>query len=57
LRCVPERYIDWEDVDPLDSTTEHPGRVSRTRLAELHPSTADITDQLTPRDRLASARR
>ncbi len=51
---VPERYIDWEDVDPLDSTIASIRlRVPHARLAELHPADlADIIDQLTPRDRL-----
>ena len=53
-RGVPERYIDWEDVDPLDSTIASVRlRVPHARLAELHPADlADIIDQLTPRDRL-----
>ena len=53
-RGVPERYIDWEDVDPLDSTIASIRlRVPHARLAELHPADlADIIDQLTPRDRL-----
>ena len=52
--AVPERYIDWEDVDPLDSTIASIRlRVPHARLAELHPADlADIIDQLTPRDRL-----
>jgi CBS domain-containing protein len=53
-RGVPERYIDWEDVDPLDSTIASVRlRVPHAGLAELHPADlADIIDQLTPRDRL-----
>ncbi len=36
---VPERYIDWEDVDPLESIDRRQSAsASRTRsLAELHP--------------------
>jgi CBS domain-containing protein len=51
---LAERYIDWEDVDPLDSTIASVRlRVPHARLAELHPADlADIIDQLTPRDRL-----
>ena len=50
---VPERYIDWEDVDPLESTIASVRlRVPHARLAELHPADlAAIIDQLTPRDR------
>jgi CBS domain-containing protein len=53
-RNLPERYIDWADVDPLDSTIASVRlRVPHARLAELHPADlADIIDQLTPRDRL-----
>jgi magnesium transporter len=51
---VPERYIDWEDVDPLESTIASVRlRVPHGKLAELHPADlAAIIDQLTPRDRL-----
>jgi magnesium transporter len=50
---VPERYIDWEDVDPLESTIAGVRlRVPHAKLAQLHPSDlASIIDQLTPRDR------
>jgi magnesium transporter len=50
---VPERYIDWEDVDPLESTIAGVKlRVPHAKLAQLHPSDlASIIDQLTPRDR------
>ncbi len=50
---VPERYIDWEDVDPLESTIAGVRlRVPHAKLAQLHPSDlAAIIDQLTPRDR------
>ena len=52
-RGVPERYIDWEDVDPLDSTIASVRlRVPHSKLAQLHPADlASIIDQLTPRDR------
>ncbi len=51
---VPERYIDWEDVDPLESTIASIRlRVPHAKLAELHPADlASIIDQLAPRDRL-----
>jgi CBS domain-containing protein/sporulation protein YlmC with PRC-barrel domain len=50
---VPERYIDWEDVDPLESTIAGVRlRVPHAKLAQLHPSDlAAIIDQLAPRDR------
>ncbi len=50
---VPERYIDWEDVDPLESTIASVRlRVPHAKLGQLHPSDlASIIDQLTPRDR------
>ena len=52
--AVPERYIDWEDVDPLDSTIASVRlRVPHAKLAELHPADlASIIEELTPRDRL-----
>jgi len=48
-----ERYIDWEDVDPLESSIAAVRlRVPHAGLAALHPSDlATIIDQLTPRDR------
>ena len=48
-----ERYIDWEDVDPVESTIASVRlRVPHARLAELHPADlASIIDQLTPKDR------
>ncbi|HEX5825929.1 MAG TPA: CBS domain-containing protein [Candidatus Limnocylindrales bacterium] len=51
---VPERYIDWEDVDPLESTIASVRlRVPHAKLAELHPADlASIIEELTPRDRL-----
>jgi len=50
---VPERYIDWEDVDPLESTIAGIRlRVPHAKLSQLHPSDlASIIDQLAPRDR------
>ncbi|HLX34343.1 MAG TPA: CBS domain-containing protein [Candidatus Limnocylindrales bacterium] len=50
---VSERYIDWEDVDPVESSIASVKlRVPHQGLAELHPSDlASIIDQLTPRDR------
>ncbi len=50
---VPERYIDWEDVDPLDSTIASIRlRVPHSKLAQLHPADlASIVEQLAPRDR------
>ena len=52
-RGVPERYIDWEDVDPLDSTIASVRlRVPHSKLAQLHPADlASIVEQLAPRDR------
>ncbi len=51
---VPERYIDWEDVDPLESTIAGVRlRVPHAKLAQLHPSDlADIIEDLAPRDRV-----
>jgi CBS domain-containing protein len=50
---IPARYIDWEDVDPLESTIAGVRlRVPHAKLAQLHPSDlADILEDLTPRDR------
>jgi magnesium transporter len=50
---VPERYIDWEDVDPVESSISSVKlRVPHAGLAELHPADlASILDQLAPRDR------
>ncbi len=52
-RPVPERYIDWEDVDPVEtSIASIKLRVPHAGLAELHPADlATIIDQLAPRDR------
>jgi len=50
---VAERYIDWEDVDPVEtSIASLKLRVPHAGLAELHPADlADIIDQLAPKDR------
>jgi magnesium transporter len=50
---VQEKYIDWEDVDPVESTIAGVRlKVPHRGLAELHPADlADILEQLTPRDR------
>ncbi|MEI7745054.1 MAG: CBS domain-containing protein [Chloroflexota bacterium] len=50
---LPERYIDWEDVDPLDTTIASVRlRVPHKKLAQLHPADlADILEDLAPRDR------
>jgi len=50
---VPERYIDWEDVDPVESSIASIKlRVPHAGLAELHPADlASIIDQLAPKDR------
>ena len=52
-RPIPERYIDWEDVDPVEtSIASIKLRVPHGGLAELHPADlATIIDQLAPRDR------
>jgi Mg/Co/Ni transporter MgtE len=52
-RQLPERYIDWEDVDPVESSIASVKlRVPHKALAELHPADlARILDQLAPRDR------
>ena len=52
-RPIPERYIDWEDVDPVEtSVASIKLRVPHGGLAELHPADlATIIDQLAPRDR------
>jgi magnesium transporter len=53
-RGVPERYIDWEDVDPLERTIASVKlRVPHKGLAELHPADlATIIDQLGRDDRV-----
>jgi Mg2+ transporter MgtE len=52
-RNVPERYIDWEDVDPVERTIASVKlRVPHKGLAELHPADlATIIDQLSRSDR------
>jgi magnesium transporter len=52
-RSLPERYIDWEDVDPLESSIASIRlRVPHEGLHELHPvDLASIIDELAPRDR------
>jgi len=51
---VPERYIDWEDVDPVERTIASVKlRVPHKGLAELHPADlATIIDQLSRSDRV-----
>jgi Mg/Co/Ni transporter MgtE len=50
---ISEKYIDWEDVDPVESSIASVKlRVPHAGLAELHPADlASIIDQLAPRDR------
>jgi magnesium transporter len=50
---MPERYINWEDVDPVEtSVASIKLRVPHAGLAELHPADlATIIDQLGRRDR------
>src|SRR5207253_6156024 len=50
---LSERYIDWEDVDPVEtSVASIELRVPHAGLAELHPADlAAIIDQLAPKDR------
>jgi magnesium transporter len=52
-RPLPERYIDWEDVDPVESSIASVKlRVPHKALGSLHPADlARILDQLAPRDR------
>ena len=51
--AVPERYIDWEDVDPLESSIASIRlRVPHQGLRSLHPADlASIIEELAPRDR------
>ncbi len=51
---VPERYIDWEDVDPVETSIASIRlRVPHGGLVQLHPADlASIIDQLAPRDRI-----
>jgi magnesium transporter len=53
-REIPERYIDWEDVDPVERTIASVKlRVPHKGLAELHPADlATIIDQLSRNDRV-----
>ena len=53
-RDVPEKYIDWEDVDPVERTIASVKlRVPHQGLAELHPADlATIIDQLSRSDRV-----
>ncbi len=50
---LPERYINWEDVDPVEtSVASIKLRVPHAGLAELHPADlASIIDQLARKDR------
>ena len=50
---IYERYIDWEDVDPVETSIASIRlRVPHGGLTELHPADlATIIDQLAPRDR------
>jgi magnesium transporter len=50
---LPERYINWEDVDPVESSVASIKlRVPHAGLAELHPADlASIIDQLNRKDR------
>ncbi len=50
---LPERYIDWEDVDPVETSIASVKlRVPHRGLAELHPADlADILEDLAPKDR------
>ncbi len=50
---LPERYIDWEAVDPVEtSIASIKLRVPHQGLATLHPADlASIIDQLAPKDR------
>jgi magnesium transporter len=53
-RDVPERYIDWEDVDPLEASIASIRlRVPHQGLREMHPADlAGIIEELAPRDRV-----
>jgi CBS domain-containing protein len=50
---TPERYIDWEDVDPVETSIASVRlRIPHAGLTELHPADlATIIDQLAPKDR------
>lgn len=53
LRLPIENYIEWEDVDPVESSVSSLKlRVPHQALATLHPAdVAHIVEQLAPRDR------
>lgn len=53
LRLEAENYIQWEDVDPVESSVSSLKlRVPHQALATLHPAdVAHIVEQLAPRDR------
>ncbi|HEX6140662.1 MAG TPA: CBS domain-containing protein [Candidatus Limnocylindria bacterium] len=53
LGLEPERYIEWEDVDPVESSVSSLKlRVPHKALSTLHPAdVAHIVEQLAPRDR------
>lgn len=53
LHLEPENYIEWEDVDPVESSVSSLKlRVPHEALGTLHPAdVAHIVEQLAPRDR------
>ncbi len=53
LRLEVENYIEWEDVDPVESSVSSLKlRVPHQALSTLHPAdVAHIVEQLAPRDR------
>jgi magnesium transporter len=53
LGVEPENYIEWEDVDPVESSVSSLKlRVPHAALGTLHPAdVAHIVEQLAPRDR------
>ncbi len=53
LRLQAENYIEWEDVDPVESSVSSLKlRVPHQALGTLHPAdVAHIVEQLAPRDR------
>jgi magnesium transporter len=53
LHLEAENYIEWEDVDPVESSVSSLKlRVPHAALATLHPAdVAHIVEQLAPRDR------
>ncbi|MDP9468602.1 MAG: CBS domain-containing protein, partial [Chloroflexota bacterium] len=53
LRLEAQKYIEWEDVDPVESSVSSLKlRVPHQALATLHPAdVAHIVEQLAPRDR------